>query len=184
MKHVFSILTEHTEVCSVTKALLSHFESSPSDAHSGTTHCGRTGNRNANPSTLVCLPVALSAAGKAPRPTQQHPTRSGNLFQNKHNCSKSPKKKRKKEIQLKILTLSQRRTTTEHVVFRCGFDVDLQFFFIGIRWEVLAIVVSKKMWWELPHILLVMVSILEGERKKKCNDTHGQGPKQNWAALE
>lgn len=97
MKHVFSILTEHAEVCSVTKALLSHFESSPSDAHSGTTHCGRTGNRNANPSTLVCLPVALSAAGKAPRPTQQHPTRSGNLFQNKHNCSKSPKKKERKK---------------------------------------------------------------------------------------
>lgn len=110
MKHVFSILTQHAEVCSVTKALLSHFETSPADAHSGTTHCGWTGNRNANPSTLVCLSVclsvALSAAGKAPRPTQQHPTRSGNLFQNKHNCSKSPKKKKERNTAEDTDTLS------------------------------------------------------------------------------
>lgn len=79
-------------------------------------------------------------------------------------------KKRKKERNTAedTDTLSETHSTTEHVVFRCGFDVDLQFFFIGIRWEVLAIVVSKKMWWELPHILLVMVSILEGEGKKNA----------------
>lgn len=103
--------TQHAEECGFTKTLLSHYENSPSDAHSGATRCGWTGNRNANPSTFVCLSVslsvALSAAGKAPRPTQQHPAHSGNLFQNKHNCSKSPKK-RETEIQPKILTLSQR----------------------------------------------------------------------------
>lgn len=81
------------------------------------------------------------------------------------------RKKRKKEIAEDTDTLSETHSTTEHVVFRCGFDVDLQFFFIGIRWEVLAIVVSKKMWWELPHILLVMVSILEGGRKKMQRHT-------------
>lgn len=51
------------------------------------------------------------------------------------------------------------------------FDVDLQSFFIGIRWEELAFVACKKMWWELPDILLVMVSILEGKKKKAMTHT-------------
>lgn len=59
------------------------------------------------------------------------------------------------------------------------FDVDLQSCLVGIRWEVLGVVASRRMWWELPDILLVMVSILEGERAKKRTRETKTGPLEN-----